>query len=94
MPTNFYPATHSSIHFHLYSSFGTAIDLRSDANGPGNNKLPRELIVIDAGSGTLAVTRADGTTVTITPVSAGQRFPIAAATIVATTDVGSVLVLW
>lgn len=83
-------------HYHEYTSFGSDIDLRDDSNGPADGNCARGFIILDAGSGTLAVDLADGTSKTITASSltAGAIYPVALRQITTSTDVGRVAVLW
>ena len=78
--------------WHFYSSFSTTIDLTDGSNGP--QACARAIQIIGAGSGQLVVKRQDGTTETVTGLTAGMQIAGACASIETATNVASVIVYW
>lgn len=85
------PDIESYAHGKEYTSFGSDIELITDAS---RGKPASEVKVIDAGSGTLALEFADGTSGTFTAVTAGEKFFYKVSKILLATDVAKVRASW
>jgi hypothetical protein len=78
--------------WHFFSDFSSTIDLTDGAHGP--KACCRAIQVIGAGSGQLVVKRQDGTTETVTGLTAGMQIAGACSSIETSTNVASVVVYW